>query len=90
MTLPSYTKHPSAIEAYPIEVINLGTNTIGVVSGSATPAGLTVSSVTASGNIVTALISGGVNGVTYQVEVTINISNGVRKIKEFNIIVTDE
>lgn len=90
MTLTRYTKHPSEIRAYPIDVTNLSPNTIGVVSGTASPAGLTVASVTASGARVTALISGGVSSSTpYQVEITINISNGERLIQEFEIMVTD-
>lgn len=89
MTLTRYTKHPSEIRAYPIDVTNLSPNTIGVVSGTASPAGLTVASVTASGARVTALVSGGVAGTLYQVEVTINISNGELLIQEFEIMVTN-
>lgn len=89
MALPRYTKHPSEILAIPINVINLGANTIGVVSGASTPAGLTISSVTASGAVVTALIGSGVSGTLYQVEITVNISNGERRIKEFELMVTD-
>lgn len=82
-------KHPSDITAFPIDVNGLGSNTLGAVSGTATPAGLTFSSVTASGSRVTALVSGGTAGVTYAAEVTINISNGERRIAEFNIICQD-
>lgn len=87
MALPRYTKHPSDIIAVPINVINLGSNTIGVVSS--TGGGLTVSSTTASGSVVTVLLSGGTANTLYQVETTVNISNGERRIKEFEVMVTD-
>lgn len=89
MALPRYVKHPSDIISVPINVINLGSNTIGVVSGASTPSGLTISSVTADGSTVTALIGSGVSGTLYQVEITVNISNGERRIKEFELMVTD-
>lgn len=89
MTIPRYTKHPSDIVAYPIDVVGLGSSTIGVVTGAVTVGDVTVSSVTASGARVTALIAGGTAGTLCQVEVTINLSNGERRIKEFEIMVTN-
>lgn len=85
MYLGQREKHPSEIRAFPIDVNNLGSNTIGAVSGSAS--GLTFTSVTASGNRVTALVSGGTNGQLYRAEVVINLSNGERHIAEFDILV---
>ena len=85
--MTSYQKHPSAKIGYPIIVQGLGSNTIGVVSGTA--GALTVHSVTATGSRVVALISGGSDGVDYPVEITINISNGEIRIVEFVIQVRD-
>ena len=87
--LQRYTKHPSAIRAYDIDVENLSPNTIGAVSTTILPAGMTVVSTTAIGARVTALISGGAAGITYKPETTINISNGERLIVEYEIAVED-
>lgn len=83
-------KHPSAIRAYPIAVAGLGSNTIGVVSSAVTVgAGMVVDSTTASGNTVTVVLSAGTAAIDYQIETTINLSNGERLIFEFNVKVVD-
>ena len=87
--LQRFTKHPSAIRAYNVDVENLSPNTIGVVTTAVTPAGMTVVSTTAVGARVTALISGGAAGITYKPETTTNISNGERLIVEYEIAVED-
>jgi len=83
-------KHPDSIIPYPIVVAGLGANTIGVVSSAITVgAGLVVDSTTASDNVVTVVLSAGTDGIDYQVETTINISNGAKHIFEFLVKVVD-
>lgn len=89
MALPAYEKHPDEIIAVPIIVRNLGSNTLSNPASTATPSGLTIVSTTVSGNTVTALIGGGVDGTEYQVETAFDVSNGEHRVKEYLIVVRD-
>lgn len=88
MALTRYTKHPGAKRGYPINVVNLGANTVTSASGASTPAGLTLV-VTNTSTSVLATISGGTAGILYQPEITINLSNGEILVHEFEIMVVD-
>lgn len=90
MALPRREKHPSAIRAVPFRVLRLPTGvTIGTVSATSSPGGLTIGSVTATGNEVTVMCSGGTAPTVYQIECTINLSNGERLIGECELAVVD-
>lgn len=89
MAIPRYTKHPSDIVAYPIDVVGLGSNTISSVNSAVTVGDVTVSTTTFLGSRVTVLIAAGTANTLCQVETTINLSNGERRIKEFEIMVTN-
>lgn len=89
MPLRTYEQHPIEKVSYPVEVQDLGSNTIGVVSGTSDPVGLTFHSVTASGNRVTALIGGGVADTTYKIEISINLSNGELRVGQWFIKFVD-
>lgn len=89
MALTRYTKHPGAKRGYPINVVNLGANTVTNAVTVATPAGLTIATSFTTTQVI-ATISSGVAGTLYQPEVTITLSNGEILVHEFEIMVVDQ
>lgn len=91
MSLGTYTKNSLAKRAYPCYLNNISTLTVSNLSGAGDPVGLTVHSVTYDSSLrqVIELISGGTVGVTYEVTIQFDLSNGEHVVYVFEIKVQD-
>lgn len=88
MSLPNYQKHPNDRIAVPIRFRNLGSNILSDPAATVTPVGMTATA-TINGSELTVLCSGGADGQVYQVEASVNISNGEARTTEFTVTVVD-